>query len=285
MLVKFRFRRDTAANWTAANPVLALGEPGLETDTRKVKYGDGATAWTALAYGTAAFTGTLPVANGGLGVATLNASYLLKGNGTSAVSASIVYDTGSAVLIGTTSSTGLYNGANINPGVQIEAAGTLSIQRNNLSCMLLGKASGATDANYSIFYSAGSQIGSISRSGSTTVYATTSDQTKKIDDGPFSAEDARRVLELIRIHNFRWKDDNEADVGVFAQELYKVWPRAVVKGGQWRCGKTARLLSRKREGAVYVPWSVNWLALMPIIIRGMQDHETRIAALEAAIAA
>lgn len=50
MLVKFRLRRDTAAAWTSENPVLALGEPGLETDTHRVKYGDGATAWSSLAY-------------------------------------------------------------------------------------------------------------------------------------------------------------------------------------------------------------------------------------------
>jgi hypothetical protein len=43
-------RRDTAANWTAVNPVLLSGEWGLETDTRKLKIGDGVTAWNALAY-------------------------------------------------------------------------------------------------------------------------------------------------------------------------------------------------------------------------------------------
>ena len=50
MAVRFQLRRDTAANWTAANPTLALGEPGVETDTLKVKVGDGATAWNSLAY-------------------------------------------------------------------------------------------------------------------------------------------------------------------------------------------------------------------------------------------
>lgn len=49
-----RIRRDTAANWTAANPVLALGELAAETDTLKLKLGDGATAWNALGYTTAA---------------------------------------------------------------------------------------------------------------------------------------------------------------------------------------------------------------------------------------
>jgi len=43
-------RRDTAANWTAANPILLSGEWGFETDTRQLKIGDGATAWNALGY-------------------------------------------------------------------------------------------------------------------------------------------------------------------------------------------------------------------------------------------
>lgn len=44
-------RRDTAANWTSADPTLELGEMGIETDTRRFKFGDGATAWTDLPYG------------------------------------------------------------------------------------------------------------------------------------------------------------------------------------------------------------------------------------------
>jgi hypothetical protein len=50
---------------------------------------------------------TLTVAKGGTGVATLTANYLVKGNGTSAVSASVVYDTGTNALIGKTSVSGL----------------------------------------------------------------------------------------------------------------------------------------------------------------------------------
>lgn len=43
-------RRDTAANWTSANPVLGSGEPGYETDTGKLKLGDGTSTWTSLSY-------------------------------------------------------------------------------------------------------------------------------------------------------------------------------------------------------------------------------------------
>ena len=51
MAVLIQFRRATAAEWTAANTILAEGELGLETDTTFYKIGTGSTAWTSLAYG------------------------------------------------------------------------------------------------------------------------------------------------------------------------------------------------------------------------------------------
>jgi len=45
-----QIRRDTASNWTTANPILALGEMGAETDTSKIKIGDGVTAWASVPY-------------------------------------------------------------------------------------------------------------------------------------------------------------------------------------------------------------------------------------------
>lgn len=47
---RIQLRRDTAANWTAANPVLAAGEVGYETNTGKLKIGNGSSTWTALSY-------------------------------------------------------------------------------------------------------------------------------------------------------------------------------------------------------------------------------------------
>lgn len=49
-MTRMQQRRDTAANWTAANPTLASGEIGVETDTNRFKVGTGSTAWSALAY-------------------------------------------------------------------------------------------------------------------------------------------------------------------------------------------------------------------------------------------
>jgi hypothetical protein len=50
MAQKIQLRRDTAANWTAANPILAQGEVGFEIDTSKSKVGDGVTAWNSRPY-------------------------------------------------------------------------------------------------------------------------------------------------------------------------------------------------------------------------------------------
>ena len=46
----YQVRRDTAANWATANPTLLQGEFGLETNTQRVKIGDGTTAWNSLGY-------------------------------------------------------------------------------------------------------------------------------------------------------------------------------------------------------------------------------------------
>jgi hypothetical protein len=51
MAVVIQFRRDTAAAFTAANPILAAGELGIELDTRFYKVGDGVTHWRDLLYG------------------------------------------------------------------------------------------------------------------------------------------------------------------------------------------------------------------------------------------
>lgn len=50
MATQIQLRRGTAASWTSSNPILAIGEPGFEFDTGKIKYGDGVTPWNSLAY-------------------------------------------------------------------------------------------------------------------------------------------------------------------------------------------------------------------------------------------
>jgi hypothetical protein len=75
MAVQIQMRRGTLAQWAAANPTLADGEWGLETDTDKFKIGDGSTAWnsitnySSLGVGTAGgtFAGTINFGADGTG--------------------------------------------------------------------------------------------------------------------------------------------------------------------------------------------------------------------------
>lgn len=50
MPVHIQIRNGTAAEWASANPVLLIGELGVENDTTKIKVGNGVTAWNSLPY-------------------------------------------------------------------------------------------------------------------------------------------------------------------------------------------------------------------------------------------
>ena len=66
-MTQIKLRRDTSANFTSKNPVLGVGEPAYETDTKKLKIGDGTTAYTQLEYfsagggGSTDISATLPL--------------------------------------------------------------------------------------------------------------------------------------------------------------------------------------------------------------------------------
>lgn len=49
-ITQFQLRNGTAANWTSSNPILLEGEVGFESDTRKLKLGNGVSAWNDLLY-------------------------------------------------------------------------------------------------------------------------------------------------------------------------------------------------------------------------------------------
>jgi hypothetical protein len=57
---RIRPKAATAAEWDAADPVLAVNELAIESDTLRIKVGDGETLWTELPYATDAAGGSGP---------------------------------------------------------------------------------------------------------------------------------------------------------------------------------------------------------------------------------
>jgi hypothetical protein len=85
MAYRIILRRDGSSNWESQNPVLLLGEPGYETDSGKIKIGDGASIWSALDYyigatgGTGSIGVTGPTGAGGTGANTFYGSQTIVG--------------------------------------------------------------------------------------------------------------------------------------------------------------------------------------------------------------
>lgn len=92
VVTQIQVRRGTAAQWTSANPTLAAGEFGFETDTNKFKIGTGSTAWTGLAY--AAGTGTVTSITAGTGLS----GGTITSTGTIAIDSTVATLTGSQTL-------------------------------------------------------------------------------------------------------------------------------------------------------------------------------------------
>lgn len=49
-MTKIQLRHDTSTRWQGANPILAPGEIGVETDTQKIKVGNGINNYNSLSY-------------------------------------------------------------------------------------------------------------------------------------------------------------------------------------------------------------------------------------------
>lgn len=94
VVTQIQIRRGTAAQWTSANPTLASGEWGFETDTNKAKIGNGSTAWNSLAYIITGATGTVTsvVAGAGLSGGTITST------GTIAIDSTVATLTGTQTL-------------------------------------------------------------------------------------------------------------------------------------------------------------------------------------------
>jgi hypothetical protein len=121
-------RRDTAANWTSANPTLLAGEIGIESDTSKIKLGTGSTAWTSLSYTPWSQVSAYPLVNADIAsaaaisyskLATLTSGNIVLGSSAGvATSAAVSGD----VTISNTGVTAISSGVIVNADINASAA-------------------------------------------------------------------------------------------------------------------------------------------------------------------
>ena len=126
--VKMAQRRDTAANWTSANPTLLAGEIGIESDTLKWKVGTGSTAWTSLGYIPAFSLSAYPLVNADIAsaaaiayskLATLTSGNIVLGSSANVATSTAV--TGD-VTISNTGVTAIATGVIVNADINASAA-------------------------------------------------------------------------------------------------------------------------------------------------------------------
>ena len=133
-------RRDSAANWTSNNPLLAEGEMGLELDSGRWKIGNGTSLWSALVYSNQIYTGSSVITDSSANTAlritqTGTGNALLVEDSTNVDNSPFIIDANGNVGIGTLSLPnklnvdGTVSVTNINPGYSTTATsgGTLTL--------------------------------------------------------------------------------------------------------------------------------------------------------------
>ena len=147
---------------------------------------------------------------------------------------------------------------------------TIDYSGSTYNALSLNDNSSSNGGTFQVFaVGAGTVCGSVSRNGATSavVYNLTSDKRLKHDLGLATDLSGLRGL---AIHDFTWITDESGyrDRGVFAQDAYQVMPRGITPG--------------KTEQDY---WQVSYTSYVPDLIVGWQQHDARLAVLEAKLLA
>jgi hypothetical protein len=189
VVTQVQVRRGTAAQWTSANPTLASGEQGFETDTLKLKIGNGSTAWNSLGY----------VATGSVGTVTSVVAGTGLSGGTITTTGTIAIDSTVATLTGTQT---LTNKTLTDPKINLAfdaqtGASYTAVLDDNGQVVTMSNGSGNTfsiPTNASVAFPIGTQINVLQiGAGQTTIQAVTSGTTTIHSTGATAAQPKLRV--------------------------------------------------------------------------------------------
>jgi len=154
-------------------------------------------------------------------------------------------DSSGNLLVGATSN------AIGNTGFKINPVGFARIER-----------SGTGAQGHITFTNGNGDVGSITTSGSSTSYNTSSDQ--RLKENIADADDAGSKIDAIQVRKYDWKvDGSHQDYGMIAQELQTVAPEAVSGDAD----------SEEMMG-------VDYSKLVPMLIKEIQSLRNRVAQLE-----
>jgi hypothetical protein len=210
VVTQIQLRRGTAASWTSANPTLASGEFGFETDTGKAKIGTGSTAWNSLAYSITGTDGDITGVTAGTGLSGGGTSGTVTVSINTAVTAdlttaqtftnktlttpiissisntgTLTLPTSTDTLVGRATTDTLTNktltDAKINLGIDPETASYTAVLANNSQIVTMNNASANTfsiPTDASVAYPNGTQITVLQiGAGQTTIQAVTAGTT------------------------------------------------------------------------------------------------------------
>jgi hypothetical protein len=184
VVTQIQVRRGTASQWTSTNPTLAAGEWGFESDTGKVKIGNGSTAWNSLGYTGA---GDIEGVTAGTG---------LSGGGTSgtvtvSIDSTVTTLTGTQTLTNKTLTTPTLDDPKVNLAFDAETASYTAVLANNGQVVTMNNASANTfsiPTNASVAFPVGTQINVLQiGAGQTTIQAVTSGTTSILSTGATAA--------------------------------------------------------------------------------------------------
>jgi len=188
VVTQVQVRRGTAAQWTSANPTLASGEWGFETDTNKLKIGNGSTAWNSLSYAVTGALGTVTSVTAGTGLS----GGTITGSGTIAIDSTVATLTGTQTLTNKTLTTPTLDDPKINLAFDAQTGTTYTtVLNDNGQIVTMNNASANTlsiPTNASVAYPIGTQINVLQiGAGQTTIQAVTSGTTTILSTGATAA--------------------------------------------------------------------------------------------------
>jgi hypothetical protein len=171
VVTQIQIRRGAAASWTSANPTLAAGEFGYETDTGKAKIGDGSTAWNSLSYSLTGSAGTVTSITAGTGLT----GGTITSSGTIDIDSTVATLTGTQTFTNKTLTTPTLTDAKINLAINAQTGTTYTfVLTDNGKWVTASNASAITvtiPPISSVAYATGAQLNIVQKGAGQVTFA------------------------------------------------------------------------------------------------------------------